>query len=209
MAIHAIGDQAVGNVLAAYEASLDELGFSGATGVQPAVRNRIEHLQTFHPRDMERIRRVKPIASMQPVHLCADMGPADKYWGDRSRYAYACKTLSEAGCLLAFGSDAPVEPINPFLGLYAAVTRRNLEGSPSEGWHPDEKISLQESLEGYTVNCAEASGQLDRLGSLESGKYADFVVLPEDPFKVSAEDMRDMKPVATYSGGDCVFGAER
>jgi len=208
MAIHAIGDQAVDNVLAAFEASLDELGCSGAAGMQPPIQNRIEHLQVFHPRDLERIRRVKPIASMQPIHLCADMGPADRFWGERARYAYACRTLAEAGCLLAFGSDAPVEPINPFLGLYAATTRRNLEGAPESGWYPGQRLSLQESLEGYTKNCAQASGQQDRLGSLEAGKLADFIVLAQDPFSLTPEELRDAKPLATFTGGQCVFAAE-
>lgn len=204
MAIHAIGDKAVDNVLAAYEASAEELGASGAAGVWPNVRNRIEHLQVYSDRDLERIRKLKPVASMQPIHLCADMGPAEKFWGTRSRNAYAFRTLAEAGCTLAFGSDAPVESLNPWYGLYAAITRCNMEGEPAGGWNREEKIGLQQALECYTVNCAAASGQAELLGTLSAGKLADFIVLPEDPFSLSPESLREMKPVATYSGANCV-----
>lgn len=208
MAIHAIGDEAVGNVLTAYEIAAAEMAGRPA-GMAPPVRNRIEHLQVFSPRDLDRIRALKPIASMQPVHLCADMGPADRFWGARSRWAYACRTLADAGCLLAFGSDAPVEPISPFYGLYAAVTRLPLDGSgPEEGWHPEEKLTMEEALAGYTINPAVASGQEKDLGSLAPGKLADFVILDEDPTRVSPQTVRDMTPQATYSGGECVFATE-
>lgn len=206
MAIHAIGDKAVDNVLAAYEKAAERLA-SQPAGAAPPVRNRIEHLQVFAEKDLERIKRLKPVASMQPVHLCADMGPAERFWGERSRRAYACRTLADAGCLLAFGSDAPVEPINPFLGLYAAVTRLALDGSgPDGGWHNHEKLTVEEGLAGYTTNPAIASGIHSRFGDLSPGKVADFVVLPEDPTRVSPEALRDMKPAATFSGNRCVFG---
>jgi len=205
MAIHAIGDKAVDDVLAAYEAAAQELSTAGAPGTQAYRRNRIEHLQVFNPRDLERIRKLKPIASMQPVHLCTDMKPAEKFWGERSKLAYACRTLMEAGCPIVFGSDAPVESINPFHGLYVATSRCNMEGQPEGGWNSQEKLSLQESLGAYTINCAEASGQRAIIGDLAPGKIADFIVLEEDPFEISPTALRDMKPTATFSGGKCVY----
>lgn len=205
MAVHAIGDLAIGNVITAYERAAEELGTDGDTRTNPVLRNRIEHLQMFSERDYDRLEKLKPIISFQPIHLCADMKPADAYWGERSKYAYACRTAADMGCLLVFGSDLPVEPCNPFYGMYAATTRNNLKGEPGNGWYPEQCISLQESLEAYTINTAIASGQQDVLGSLENGKYADFVILPEDLFEVSPEDLRDMKPLATISGGKIVY----
>ena len=208
MAIHAIGDLAVGNVITAYEKAAEELGTDGDTTNNPVLRNRIEHLQIFHDRDLDRIKKLKPIASIQPIHLCADMHPADMYWGSRAKNAYACRTAADAGCLLVFGSDVPVESCNPFWGMYAAITRNDIEGKPGDGWYPQECISLQETLEAYTINTAIASGQQDRLGSLETGKYADFVILEQDPHSQSSEQLRDTLPVATYINGECVFATD-
>lgn len=205
MAVHAIGDLAVGNVLAAYDAAAERFGRAGDTRSNPVLRNRVEHLQVYDERDFERISRVKPIASMQPIHLWADMQPAERHWGERARRAYACNTLAKAGCLLVFGSDVPVESCNPYWGLYAATARKSIEGTPDSGWNPQECIPLEAALDAYTRNPAIASGQQHRLGTLEPDKLADFVVLPEDPFKVSAEELRDMKPVATFINGTQVF----
>ncbi len=205
MAVHAIGDLAVGNLITAYEKAAEELGTDGDTRTNPVLRNRIEHLQVYAERDIERLKKLRPIASIQPIHLCADMKPADAYWGDRSRYAYACRSVADMGSLLVFGSDVPVEPCNPFYGMYAAITRNSLEGKPGNGWYPEECISLQETLEAYTINCAISSGQQDVLGSLESGKYADFIILQEDPFELSHDDLRETKPLATISGGKTLY----
>jgi predicted amidohydrolase YtcJ len=206
MAIHAIGDKAVHNVLRAYEAAQDEIADKA---VCAPVKNRVEHLQVYSNNDMQLLRKVRPVASMQPVHLCADMGPADRFWGSRSQNAYAFSTLQEAGCTLAFGSDAPVEPINPFYGLYAAVSRRNLEGLPENGWHPAEKLPIEDALQAYTWNTAVASGQTNRLGSLEETKLADFIILDADPLDLTPEQIRDLRPAATYSGGQLVHSTEQ
>lgn len=204
MAVHAIGDLAVGNVLRAYEKAADQFGRAGDTRTNPIHRNRIEHLQVFSDRDHDLLKKVHPIISIQPIHLCADMGPADRHWGARSKNAYACRTAAELGCMLVFGSDVPVESCNPFYGMYAATTRNNLKGEPGNGWFPEQCVSLQETLEAYTINCATASGIQDHIGSLEAGKLADFIVLPENPHEVSPTDLRDMLPVATVSGGKAV-----
>lgn len=207
MAVHAIGDKAIGSVITAYEQAQRQLGTSEPTGRSPLPRNRIEHLQVFAEKDLERLRRLKPIASMQPVHLCADMGPADHFWGSRGKRAYAFRTLAEAGVPLVFGSDAPVEPINPFFGIFAAVTRRNLAADESSTWYADEKISIDDALRAYTATPALASGQSDRLGTLAPGMLADFIVLDEDPHRVAPDDLRHMKPIATFTDGKCVHSA--
>lgn len=208
MAIHAIGDRAVGDVVRAYEAAGRATGIMGVLGPRGVIPNRVEHLQSFHEQDRDLLRRVRPTASMQPVHLCADMGPADRYWGERSRRAYAMATLTELGCPFALGSDAPVEPIEPFYGMYAAATRRNLDGEPHEGWHPAERVSRETALEGYTTGAARAEGRNDRQGVLAQGFLADFVVLPADPLTCGDEELRDMKPLATVSGGEFVYRSE-
>ena len=208
MAVHAIGDLAIGNVLTAYQRAAEAYGTEGDTRTNPVLRNRIEHLQIVHDQDWARIRNLKPIASIQPIHLCADRKPADQFWGSRARNAYAIRTAVDAGCLLVFGSDVPVESCNPFWGMYAAITRKSLDGNPEGGWYPEQAISVQETLEAYTINPAIASGQQDRLGSLEPGKLADFVVLPHDPFAITPEELRDTLPLATYSEGKCVYASD-
>ena len=205
MAVHAIGDKAVDMALSAFEAARSQLGFSGAAGTDPLVANRIEHFQVFSLRDLERIRSLRPVASVQPVHLCADMGPADRFWGARARYAYAFRTLADAGCTLAFGSDAPVEPNSPFFGMYAAVTRQSLQGEPPGGWCPEEKIGIEQALAAYTLGPAQAGGLSRERGSLAAGKLADFVVLAADPLRVEPQELRDLKAVSTWVGGRCVF----
>jgi hypothetical protein len=115
---------------------------------------------------------------MQPIHASHDMGMADRYWGDRVAYAYAWRSLLEAGAVLAFGSDAPVEPFDPLLGLYAAITRCQEDGSPgAEGWHGEQKLTLEEAIRAYTWGPAYTAAMEDRLGLLKPGYYADLIVL--------------------------------
>lgn len=205
VAIHAIGDRAVGDLLRIFRNVREQLTRDGIT---QHIRNRIEHFQLFSDRDMDLIRSEKPVASVQPVHLCADMGPADKFWGKRSRYAYAFDTLAKAGCTLAFGSDAPVEPISPFYGMYAAITRSDLTGNPPQGWYPEEKLTAKDALAAYTTGPALAAGQADVVGTLSAGKLADFVVLDENPLEVAPQALRDFGASATFVEGACVHGGE-
>ncbi|MGC8741791.1 MAG: amidohydrolase [Candidatus Sumerlaeaceae bacterium] len=205
VAAHAIGDRAVAYVLRAFHMAAGETGCPGAADTRPLVRNRIEHLQLVAPHDLDLLRSLRPVASVQPVHLCADWRPADKHWGRRARYAYAFRTLVEAGCPLAFGTDAPVEPINPWFGVYAAVTRQDLEGQPPYGWYPEERLPLEQALAAYTVGSAQAAGKHLLMGTLQPGKYADFVVLDEDPWHVAPTDLRNLSVAQTYFAGECVY----
>ena len=109
---------------------------------------------------------------------------------------------------MLFRSDTPVEPINPMFGIFAAVTRQNLEGYPAQGWFPEERLTVTEALTAYTRNPAIASGESAVLGTLEAGKLADFVVLPENPEKVTPEQLRDMAVESTWSNGRCVHHRE-
>lgn len=205
MTVHAIGDLAVHEVLNAYQ----QLRDYETQNNLPHLRHRVEHVQVIHPQDVARLAAMNVIASMQPIHATSDMYAAEKYWGvDRARFSYAWRTQLQQGATLAFGSDAPVESPNPFLGLHAAVTRRRADGLPGpEGWFPQERLTLQEALAGFTIGAAFAAGMEDRLGQLAPGYYADLIVLGQDPFKMDGDQLHTLKPLATMLAGDWVYQA--
>jgi predicted amidohydrolase YtcJ len=204
MTVHAIGDRANHEVLNAYE----QLRAFEHEHHLPARRHRIEHVQVLHPDDISRLGKLGVIASMQPTHATSDMTAADKYWGERAQFSYGWRSQLNAGAVLAFGSDAPVESPNPFLGLHAAVTRRRADGSPgADGWRPKEKLNLNEALLGFTAWPAYAAGMETRLGKLAHGYLADLIVLNEDPFAIDARDLQHLKPQATMVGGEWVWRA--
>lgn len=199
LAIHAIGDRAVHEVLdglARLRTFEHELGL-------PPLRHRIEHLQTIHPEDAHRLADLKIIASMQPIHAPSDMFMVERLLGERAKYSYAWKTQMLHGSRLAFGSDAPVENPNPFWGLHAAVTRRRLDGTPGlEGWIPDQRLTIGEAIEGFTQGPAYCSGMEDRLGKLSAGFLADLIVIETDPFTCDPADLFHIQPTATMVGGE-------
>ena len=181
ISVHAIGDRAVREVL-------DVMGewesTRGAT-TRLSMPQRIEHAQVIHPADLDRLAAHGIVASVQPVHLQSDWRTADRVWGDRGRYAYAFRSLIARGTALAFGSDAPVAPLNPMLGIFAAVTRQDEQGEPAGGWYSQERLSVAEAVAGYTLGPARLSGKADRFGSIVPGKYADLVVLSRNLFDIA------------------------
>ena len=203
MTVHAIGDRANHEVLDAYE----QLRRYERDLNLPPLRHRIEHVQVLHPDDAARLAELDIIASMQPIHATSDMHMADRYWGERVRLAYAWRTQLAHGARLAFGSDAPVESPNPFLGLYAAVTRRRADEA-GESWIPEEKLTMREAVEAYTINPAYAAGMESRLGRLAEGCLADLIVLEKDPFTCPAEELLTMESSATMVGGEWVWRSE-
>lgn len=204
LATHAIGDWANREVLNAYEQIRQ---FERQNGFPP-LRHRIEHVQLLHPQDLRRLAQNDVIASVQPIHATSDLFIADRYWGRRAQTAYAFRSLLEAGTHLAFGSDAPVESPNPFLGLHAAVTRCRLNGDPGpEGWYPQQRLSLQQALQAYTLGSAYAVGLEDRQGKLAAGYFADLIVLERDPFQVSPQEIFKIRPLATMIDGRWVWQA--
>jgi predicted amidohydrolase YtcJ len=206
LTVHAIGDRANHEVLLAY-AHLRE--YEQQQGL-PALRHRIEHVQVIHPDDAPRLAQLNVIASMQPIHATSDMLMADRFWGGRSRLAYAMKAQLDFGAHLALGSDAPVESPNPFWGLHAAVTRRRADGSPSaEGWYPEQRLTLSQAWEGYTTGPAYAAYMEDRLGRLAPNHLADLIVLEEDPFTCDPNDLLEMQPSATMVNGEWVWHENR
>jgi predicted amidohydrolase YtcJ len=204
MAVHAIGDRANHEVLDAFE----QLRKYEQEKNLPHFRHRIEHVQILHPDDAARLGKLGIIASMQPIHATSDMLAADKFWGERSTLAYAWRAQLANGAVLAFGSDAPVENPNPFPGLYASVTRRRSDGTPSpQGWYPAQRLSVQEAWDGFTTGAAYAAGMENRLGKLSPGFYADLIVLEENPFTCGPDTLLKMQSSATMVNGEWVWQA--
>ena len=202
MTVHAIGDRANHEVLEAYE----QLRKYETEKNLPHLRHRIEHVQVLHPDDAARLAQLNVIASMQPIHAPSDMLAADRLWGERSALAYAWRTQLDHGAHLAFGSDAPVESPNPFLGLHAAVTRRRADGSPSaEGWYPEQKLSIAEAVSAYTVGAAYAANAEQRLGKLADGCHADLIALEKDIFTIDPDELLTMSPAGVMINGDWVI----
>jgi len=199
-AIHAIGDRASRWVLDAFEASLDATRALGA-------RHRIEHVQLIHPDDLPRLARLGVIASMQPVHATSDREIADRYWGRRSRTAYAWRSLMRAGTTLAFGSDAPVETPDVFQGLYAAVTRKRAEEPQGRSWYPDEALEIEEAVQAYTTGAAYAAGQEAVQGRLAEGCFADFITVDREIFAAPPEELLSTRVTTTVVGGTVVYSA--
>jgi len=197
-AIHAIGDRANRWVLDAYDAQAEASGHLGA-------RHRIEHVQLLHPDDLPRLARLRVVASMQPIHATSDRDIAERYWGGRSRYAYAWRSLLDHGAVLAFGSDAPVETPDVLQGVYAAVTRRRAGEPHGASWYPQEALTLDEAFRAYSVGAAYASGQEGSRGTLTAGKVADFAVLDHDVMQAPPEILLDTRVEATVIGGEVVY----
>lgn len=197
LAVHAIGDRANRVVL-------DGL----AETVSPAsgLRHRIEHVQLIHPRDLDRLAQLGVVASMQPIHAVQDAPMVDRYWGGRCATAYAWRSLQRTGAVLAFGSDCPVEDLNPFLGVHAAVTRVCPEGyAGPQGWHPEECLSVEEAVRAYTWGAAYAVGMEDQLGTLSPGKWADLVVLDRDIFTCDPAAIAETEVMGTMINGEWVY----
>ncbi|HYN88414.1 MAG TPA: amidohydrolase, partial [Ardenticatenaceae bacterium] len=194
--VHAIGDRANRQVLDLYEQLRHSYG--------PALRHKIEHVQVIHPSDLPRLAQLGVAASMQTVHIADDWQPADRFWGERSRYAYAVRSLLDHGTILALGSDAPVASANPMLGLFTAVARQDLREQPAGGWYPEERLSIHEALAAYTVGPAQVAGSADRLGRLLPGYLADFIVLDRDVTAVEPAAIKDTKVLLTVAGGRVV-----
>ena len=196
--IHAIGD--LGNRMA-----LD--AFEKAQQGKPSpLRNRIEHAQIIQLEDIPRFAELGVIAAMQPTHATSDKNMAeDRIGPDRLLGGYAWRRLLGSGAVIASGSDFPVELSNPFHGLYAAVTRQDRDGEPEGGWYPDQALTRAEALHSFTLAAAYAANQEDRLGSLEPGKWADFILIDRNYFTIPASEIDDIKVVQTWVGGEKIF----
>jgi predicted amidohydrolase YtcJ len=199
LAFHAIGDRANRIALDVFEA------VAKANGPRDR-RDRIEHAQVVAPMDFVRFAELHVIASMQPSHQTTDMRWADDRIGqERVLGAYAWATMLKNGVTLAFGTDYNVEPISPFRGLYACVTRERPEGGPKNGWEPQQKIALDDCIRAYTSGSAYAQFEEGKKGELKQGEYADFVVLSNDVTKVSPAQFTKTRVLRTVVGGHTVY----
>jgi predicted amidohydrolase YtcJ len=198
--VHAIGDAANRTVLDAIAASLPSHTRA------PALPDRIEHVQVLHTDDLTRLAQLGVVASGQPIHATSDMEMAEDHWGARCSLAYAWRSLLETGAQLAFGSDCPIETMDPLAGIHAGVTRRRADGSPgSEGWIPDQRLTVTEALHAYTLGAASASGEAHLKGSLVPGKLADLVVLSRDIFEIEPMGILDTRVEMTVFDGQIVY----
>lgn len=197
--VHAIGDAANRQVLDSFEGAYKNVG-----GRQ--LRNRIEHAQVVALPDIPRFKQLDLIASMQPTHATSDMNMAESRIGpDRLKGAYAWRTFLDQGTRIAGGSDFPVEEDNPFFGLYSAITRRDHHGKPQGGWHPEQAMTRLEAFRAFTLDAAYAQHQEHTIGSLEPGKWADFILVDGDLFKEPSSQIWKTKVLQTWLAGTRVY----
>lgn len=197
--IHAIGDKANATILDIYDKTVQANG-------QADRRFTIEHAQHLRQEDIRRFGAQKVVASMQPFHIIDDGRWAWKRLDEkRLKGTYAFRTLLDSGAVLAFGSDSPVAPLNPLFGVYASVTRRTLDEKNPNGWIPEQKLSVEETIRAFTMGSAYAEFQEKVKGSIEPGKLADFVILSDDIFVIEPVKIRDVKVLVTVAGGKVVY----
>lgn len=200
LSIHAIGDGAVRNSIDLYEQVMKEYN------VGSNHRWRIEHFQITTPSDIERTAQLKIIPALQTVHATSDKNMAETRIGpERMKYAYAWRKIINAGLVIPNGSDAPIEIVNPYHGLYAAITRTDRDGQPAGGWYPEEKMTREEALKSFTIWAAYGQFEETIKGSLKEGKLADFVVLDRDYMVCPESEIKDISPLMTVVGGEVVF----
>lgn len=199
---HAIGDRANRLALDHFEAAFKDVGGQ-------SLRNRVEHAQVVAIDDIIRFKELDIIPSMQPTHATSDMNMAeDRIGPQRLKGAYAWRTFLAQGSKLAFGSDFPVELANPFYGLHAAVTRQDRNNQPVEGWVPEQALTLEEALRAFTIDAAYAADQDTKIGALQSGYWADFILIDQDIFSMPKEDLWQVKVNQTFIAGKPVYTAK-
>jgi len=197
--IHAIGDRGNRVTLDAFESAIQRYP-------ENPGRHRVEHAQTLTATDIPRFSKHGIIAAMQPTHATSDMyWVEDRLGPERVLYAYSWRSLLDSGALLALGSDFPVEQVNPMSGIHSAVTRQDAKGWPEDGWYPQDKMSREEAVRGFTLDAAYAGFMEKSVGSLEAGKRADFIILDRNIFEVEAAEIADIRVLQTWLDGELVY----
>jgi predicted amidohydrolase YtcJ len=196
---HAVGDRAVRIALDAYQKANQKNGTTNA-------RHRIEHVELVSPQDIPRFRSLGVIPSMQPLHAYPEEGVWGRRTGpEREKFAFAWNSLEKAGAHLAFGSDWEVVTMNPWPGVQVAVTRQDDKGQPADGWVPEQRISVAETIAAYTIGAAYSGHREKTEGSLESGKVADLIIVSQNPFEANPHELRKTEVVLTLVGGRVVY----
>jgi predicted amidohydrolase YtcJ len=200
--IHSIGDRGI-------RTALDALEFAQQVNGVRDSRHELIHIECLNPQDLPRFRKLGVVACMQPRHLAPDItGQWAKAVGpERSRYAWALRSLRDSGAVLAFASDWNVASMDPLVGIYTALTRKGLDGQPDEGWIPQQRIDLETAIRGYTINGAYANFVEQNRGSITEGKYADIVMLSDNLFEIPAAKIKDAHVLLTLVAGRAVYRA--
>lgn len=196
--VHAIGDEAIEMVLTGLESCYFE-------NPKKDIRFRIIHCSLINDEIVERMKKLPIMCDIQPTYVATNIGWSDSRVGERSKFLFAWKKLVDAGVVLSASSDAPVEPINPMLGIYSVVSRSGYDGYPEGGWHPENKLTRFEAASLYTRNGAYASFEENIKGTIEVGKLGDFAVLDGDVFQVPELDIQKIKVLKTYLAGEETF----
>ncbi len=199
IAIHAIGDKGLDIAVSAIE----EVYYANP---KPNQRFRLIHVMVVNKELIERMKKLPLILDIQPKFVSSNVRwSEDRLGKERSKLSYAWRTLIDEGFILTGSSDSPVEPYNPFLGIYAVVTRKDLQGYPEKGWYPEQRVTVYEAIEMYTKHAAVASFEEQLKGTITKGKLADFIVLDRDPFKIRHDELKNIVVEKTFLNGKEVF----
>jgi predicted amidohydrolase YtcJ len=196
--VHCIGDKANRTLLDIFEATLN------ATCGENRLRHRIEHAQHLTEVDVKRFGKLGIVASVQPIHIALDMDTMKRRLRRRGRWAYPFRSLLDNGAVLAFGSDAPVERLNPFFGIYTAVTRKR-GSNDEECWYTEECISVEEAARAYTIGGAFAACEENQRGTISQHKLADMIVISKNIFEISVEQIKEVEVEITVFNGEIVY----
>jgi len=203
VAIHAIGDRAIEELLQIFE----RISPPANPSSQVSIPHRVEHVQNIRPEQVQRFAALGLCASIQPIHLPDDIAMFDVTVGELGRHGYPTRMLIEAGIPVIFGSDAPVASPNPFLGLHAAITRQRVDGTPAAGWYPAQRIDLPAALDAYTINPARITGREQMLGRIAPGYLADLIAVTSDCLKNPAQGLPRAQVRCTVLNGAVVHGS--
>jgi len=200
--IHALGDRAIAEVLDVFEDVQKECKVKDP-------RFKISHAFILDKDIIKKFKQLNVIANVQPVFLMKGQNWIPKLVGpEREKTAHVYRSLMDAGVHMATGTDSPIEPENPMMNLYAATVRKDPNGIPEGGWHPEQKIPMEQAIRMGTIEGAYATGEEEKMGSIEVGKLADFVMLTEDPFKLPGDEVKNIKALMTIVGGEIVWSAK-
>lgn len=205
--IHAIGDRANRELITVFE-DLKKTRVKAPEAAPPAIAHRIEHAQMIRSEDIQRLAELEMAACVQPHNMILDINMIDESVGPRGRWTYPYKEMIDAGIPILFSSDAPVCDASPLVGIHAAVTRQRHDGTPEGGWYPEQRISVEDAVRGYTTVPATFYGRSNDLGSLSVGKFADLVVLDRDIFSVDPMEILETQVLMTVFDGKVVYRRE-